>query len=1027
LCLSLLAAQGVLLTGGVPAAMAQRRPAAVNSAPAAPVKTVTPARTIAPAASVRPGASDATNTRTQTQAQTLTLTQGQAQGQTTQAQSDAAQPFTLPTSPVAAGKVTSVTVNVKDLAGREARDLLRVRPVGSVGQEAPPPMTIQEQEVGPAAPGGDTIYEPQTATVGDSIPGPSAPSPSPSTSFQGEFDEAKGGGPSGSFTIPPDTMGAVGLDRVVTHVNNNYVVHDKTTGARLSVVSIDAFWAATGATGVFDPRVQYDRYNDRWLVAAVSNSRSANSSVLFGISQTPDPQGAFTLYRSVVGCAAGAAGCNAGGEWADFPMLGYNKNWVAVTWNQFTTSANAFIGGRGIVTAYPQLRAGANTSFNLPVVSSGAGGFCMHPATTYSATEETLYFVAHISSGGASYRVFTLTGAPTTTPSFSATAIKTRPGGGWTQPGGDILPQTCVGTPGVTCPTTLRRIDSGDSFVRSNVVFRNGSIWYPQTVGLPAGGLTRTAAQWTRLNTSGDAVDGGRVDDPTATATNGGSWYAYPSIAVNKNNDVLLGFSEFESDDFADAAYAFRLGTDPAGTMRDPVVYKEGEDYYSKAFSGTSNRWGDYSHSVVDPSNDRDLWTLQEYAGTRTAADANTTTNNSRWATWWARVTAPAGAGDLLISEFRLRGPNGANDEFVEIYNNNDSPLTVTTTDGSAGYAIAAQDNVVRCTIPAGTVIPARGHYLCVNSVGYSLASYPAGNGTTATGDATYTTDIPDNNGVAVFNSATTLDATTRIDSAGFTTTPPSAYVEGTGIPALTPFSIDHSFYRDLCGKGGSITQLGGCPTLGFPKDTGDNAADFVFVDTNGTSAGAGQRLGAPGPENLSSPVQRNSQVAGPNLDATVGGAAAPNRVRDLTSDPANNSTFGTIDFRKRIVNNTGANVTRLRFRIIDVTTFPAPSGFADLRARTSTPVVVSGVNDAGTCASTGVPTTSPCTVTVQGTTLEQPPSQLNGGGFNSSLSADTVTLATPLAPGASVNVRFLLGIQQTGTFKFFINVEVLP
>ena len=51
-------------------------------------------------------------------------------------------------------------------------------------------------------------------------------------------------------------------------------------------------------------------------------------------------------------------------------------------------------------------------------------------------------------------------------------------------------------------------------------------------------------------------------------------------------------------------------------------------------------------------------------------------------------------------------------------------------------YGVAASDGTTRCSVPNGTVIPNRGHYLCVNSVGYSLASYPAGNGTTATGDA---------------------------------------------------------------------------------------------------------------------------------------------------------------------------------------------------------------------------------------------------------------------------------------------------
>jgi hypothetical protein len=378
-----------------------------------------------------------------------------------------------------------------------------------------------------------------------------------------------------------------------------------------------------------------------------------------------------------------------------------------------------------------------------------------------------------------------------------------------------------------------------------------------------------------------------------------------------------------------------------------------------------------------------------------------------------------ATAGQLIISEFRLRGPSGANDEFVEIYNASGADHTVTAFSGT-GYGVAASDGVVRCTIPNGTVIPNRGHYLCVNSVAYSLASYPAGNGTTATGDATFTTDIADNAGLALFNTSLPADfnLANRLDAAGSTSEANTLYKEGTGYPALTPFSIDHSFYRDTCGKGGSITTLGAC-TISDPKDTNNNAADFIFVDTNGTSAGAGQRLGAPGPENLSSPIQRNSSFAPQLLDPCVSAASPPNRVRDFTSDPANNSTFGTLDIRRTFTNNTGGNVTRLRYRIVDITTFPAPSGFADLRPRTSTAVVVTV--DRAPCGS------GTSNITVQGTALETPPSQPNGGGFNSSLSSGTVTLATPLANGASIDVRWLLGIQQTGTFKIFVNFEALP
>jgi len=388
-----------------------------------------------------------------------------------------------------------------------------------------------------------------------------------------------------------------------------------------------------------------------------------------------------------------------------------------------------------------------------------------------------------------------------------------------------------------------------------------------------------------------------------------------------------------------------------------------------------------------------------------------------------------ASAGQIIISEFRLRGPGGANDEFIEIYNNSGADHVVTAASGT-GYGIAASDGVTRCSIPNGALIPDRGYWLCVNSVAYSLASYPSGNGTTATGDATYTTDIPDNAGIAIFNNNTggaSYSLVNRLDAAGSTSEANTLYKEGTGYPALTPFSIDYSFYRDTCGKQGSITTFGSCPSFGFPVDTDNNATNFVFVDTNGTSAGAGQRLGAPGPQNSNSPIQRNSGVADfPPDNVSRTAHQPPNRVRDFTSDPANNSTFGTLSIRRRFVNNTGAPITRLRFRIVDQTTFPAPSGIADLRARTSPTIEVGPIFDRATCAATGTPSdNTPCTVTAHGTTLEQPPSQPNGGAFNSSLSAGIISLATPLASGASINLHFLLGIQQTGSFKFLLNLEV--
>jgi len=364
---------------------------------------------------------------------------------------------------------------------------------------------------------------------------------------------------------------------------------------------------------------------------------------------------------------------------------------------------------------------------------------------------------------------------------------------------------------------------------------------------------------------------------------------------------------------------------------------------------------------------------------------------------WWA-PGLPTGLAmaQLVISEFRLRGPNGANDEFVELYNMGPAPHTVASSDGSPGYALAASGGSIRFVIPNGIVIPPHEHFLGVNTMGYSIGNYPAGVSSTATGDAIFTADIPDNAGIALFSTSNpaNFSLATRLDAVGSTAEANTLYKEGTGYPMLTPFSIDCAWYRDM--------------KTGNAKNTNDNAADFLFVDTNGTSAGGGQRLGAPGPENSTSP-SGDSGLTVSLLDPTQSATAAPNFVRDFTSNPAQNETFGSVTIRRTITNSTTVPITRLRFRISELTTFPSPSSISDLRPNTSssTSVSVNGV-----------------TVNVLGTTLEQPPSQPNGGGFNSTMSA---ALPAPVQPGASVSVQFRFGIQQTGQMRVCGNLESLP
>ncbi len=135
--------------------------------------------------------------------------------------------------------------------------------------------------------------------------------------------------------------------------------------------------------------------------------------------------------------------------------------------------------------------------------------------------------------------------------------------------------------------------------------------------------------------------------------------------------------------------------------------------------------------------------------------------------------------------------------------------------------------------------------------------------------------------------------------------------------------------------------------------------------------------------------------------------------MRDPTAG-SGTTAFGTLTLRRKFTNAGTNPVTQIRWRVADITTLgSAGTGLADLRVLSSP------------SADFNVTVTGGGTVPVKGTQVEQPPTQAAGGGLNSSIV--TITTATPIAPGGSVNVEFTLGVAQTGSYRFFINAEALP
>jgi len=402
--------------------------------------------------------------------------------------------------------------------------------------------------------------------------------------------------------IPPDTNGAAGPAHLITVLNSALRIQDRSGGV-LQTVSIRTFFDSVHNFGrVFDPHVTFDPHANRWLICAITDQHTSTtaprtgSALVLAVSKTNNPLLAWDLYRFDGPDAV----------WLDFPQLGYDDDSIVVSVNVYALSddkfvrANVFVINRADPGTYIRLEHATNSGGTLAPTISFDRGKKTFLVQTWNGNFQNSGFV----------RLYSVTPAGIVPIAFAQTNAVWDSTSGSTD---DFAPQ--LGRP--------EKIDAGDSRMQP-AILRNGNIWATHSAYVPSGAPTHVAVNWWRLTTTGGVVSRGTIEDTAATFD-----YAHPSIAVNANNDALIGCSRFSATTLPSAVYALVGAGSPV-----PVVFKSGESPYFKTGTGTKNRWGDYSAACVDPTNDLDFWTIQEYASTPAPT-------YDRWGTWWARIAAP--------------------------------------------------------------------------------------------------------------------------------------------------------------------------------------------------------------------------------------------------------------------------------------------------------------------------------------------------------------------------------------------------
>ena len=345
-----------------------------------------------------------------------------------------------------------------------------------------------------------------------------------------------------------DPQIAVGGGFVLHGTNSGLVIYDK-KGNYVDGVSQDEF------NGGIDPKLFFDPNNrvfafDVWKYWDKPKIKPVNVSV----SETSDPRGAWNTYP-----VSASAGVDGGG-------IGFSRKWIGYS----------FPGGpeETFVMKMAEAKAGK------PATVYHFAGSLGQPVYTQDATDDLVF----VDLTDTEIVITTVGAGPLGSPIIKNVVKAPHHFRYFEWPPDSPM----KGTKALTA--------SGDRNPK-NIVLQSGQLWFSQTVNVDG----RAGIQWHQVKLNGEFVQSGLIADSKNS-------YIETTLAVNRKNDVLVGFQETGPDMFISGRYAWRKAKDPAGKLRPIVAIAEGLG------ATEGGAWGDYSGSVMDGDNRTDLWTIQSVA-----------------------------------------------------------------------------------------------------------------------------------------------------------------------------------------------------------------------------------------------------------------------------------------------------------------------------------------------------------------------------------------------------------------------------
>lgn len=425
----------------------------------------------------------------------------------------------------------------------------------------------------------------------------------------------KGASVSESGFLPPDSMGDIGPTQILFVENGRVKVFGRNGVLGALDVTGTTFFASLLSANeeVSDPQVRYDRLSQRWFVTELSIPATAIANkILIAVSSGPTITGStsFTFFQfqhDLVGTTPNADT----GQFADYDSLGVDRFALYIGVDVFNPTGTSFSGTTGFVVNKGTLLAGTLTVTAFRQLASGAlaGPFAPRGVSNDDPAATEGFFIG----------VDTL--------AFNTMQIRrvTNPGGVPSISGN----LTVSGIPATRFPVLQvvegsnpnRRLDALDDRLLAATIHKNkitgaSTLWAAHNIGVNDQCVATTTSprngsrwyEFENLTTTPSLRQAGTLCDPSTNPR--GFWI--PTVAESGQGHMAMGTSYASANDFAGISASGRLRTDALGATRAATLALVSSTAYNlQAVDG--QRWGDYSHTVVDPNDDQTFWTFQEY------------------------------------------------------------------------------------------------------------------------------------------------------------------------------------------------------------------------------------------------------------------------------------------------------------------------------------------------------------------------------------------------------------------------------